>query len=64
MGLGQALPSQEVPNSASGLDAPPPPHLMVAVDLWMESEGKRYHYFAVLVDSGATYNLFLQAVAN
>ncbi len=52
--LGQASPSQEAPDSDSGDDAPPPPHLMVAVDLRKGSEGKRYHHFAALVDSGTT----------
>jgi hypothetical protein len=37
---------------------------MVAVDLRKESEGKRYHHFAALVDLGATYNLVSQAVAD
>ncbi len=61
---GQALPSQEVPDSDSGDDAPPPLHLMVAVDLWKGSEGERYHHFAALVDLGATYNFISQAVAD
>jgi hypothetical protein len=62
--LGQASPSQEVPDSDSRDNAPPPPHLMVAVDLQMGSEGKRDHHFAALIDSGATYNVISQAVAN
>jgi hypothetical protein len=37
---------------------------MVAVDLRKGSEGERYHHFAALVDSGATYNFILQAVAD
>jgi hypothetical protein len=37
---------------------------MVAVDHRKGSEGERYHHFAALVDSGATYNFISQAVAD
>ncbi len=62
--LGQASPSQEVPDFNSGDDAPPPPYFIVAVDLRKGSEGKRYHHFAALVDLGAIYNFISQAVAD
>ncbi len=62
--LSQASLSQGIPDSDSRDDTPPPPHLMVAVDLRKGSEGERYHHFAALVDSGATYNFISQAVAD
>jgi hypothetical protein len=62
--LNQALPGQEVPDLESGNYALPPPLLIVTVDLRKVSDGKQYHHFAVLVDTGVTYNFFSHAVAD
>jgi hypothetical protein len=53
--LGEASPSQEVPNSDSGGNAPPPLRHMVTVDLRKGSKGDRYYHLTTLVDLGATY---------
>jgi hypothetical protein len=37
---------------------------MVAVDLQKGSMGKRYHNFAALFNSGATYNVMSQVLAD
>jgi hypothetical protein len=41
-----------------------PPHLMVSVDLRKGKENNGFLPYAVLVDSGATYNFVSQAVAD
>ncbi len=58
--LGPALSSKEDPDE----DTPPPPHLMVPVDLRKGSGGEGYYYYSALVNSGATYNFISQAVAD
>jgi hypothetical protein len=58
--LGPALSSEEDTDK----DSPPPPHLMVPVDLRKGSGGEGYYPYKALVDSGATYNFISQTVAD
>jgi hypothetical protein len=49
--LGPASSNKEDPD-----EDPPPPHLMVPVDLQKGSGGEGYYPYSVLVNSGTTYN--------
>ncbi len=59
--LGPTSSSKENPNEEV---SPPPPHLIVPVDLRIGSGNEKYYLYSALVDSGATYNFISQAVAD
>ncbi len=59
--LGPALPSEEVTNKDV---SPPPPHLIMPVDLRKGLGGERYYPYLALGDSGATYNFIAQSVTD